>query len=538
MDKYKVVLADDEAAVLNSIRRNIAWEELGFEIVGALFNGKDVMDLLEYQEADLLITDIRMPFMDGMELLKSVRMKYPQMKMVIISGYDDFNYAKEAMTYDVTDYILKPINAGELEEALKKIKDTLDREMEEKKNIHILERQYIANLPIIRENLLNKIISGNVREENLEEELDNCAVGIARANCWTVALIQIEHIEAREGETPVEQQLGGVYIRSLVREKCKDCFTYASFYNLLGECVIFGMKDKGQMSHILFQLTEIVKESRRVMGIHLAIGVGKIKDQILKCSDSFQESREALLYRKMTGDGDVIYMEDIDTTEPEEKIPDRSVLDDLFTAVKFGKQADTRKAMERIRLQVSAGGMRKSDYQAYCIRILNVLVMLMQQQGIESEEIFGGIPDYLNILLQYDRPEEFLNWMEASCLKIGRAYEGQRDTKEKTIVEVAQEHIQKGYGDPEISLEKVASQVGLTTTYFSSLFKKETGESFVEYLTRVRMEEAMRRLKETNEKIYVIAEQTGYPDPGYFSHVFKKRYGFSPIQYRREQQGQ
>ena len=103
MDKYKVVLADDEAAVLNSIRRNIAWEELGFEIVGALFNGKDVMDLLEYQEADLLITDIRMPFMDGMELLKSVRMKYPQMKMVIISGYDDFNYAKEAMTYDVTD---------------------------------------------------------------------------------------------------------------------------------------------------------------------------------------------------------------------------------------------------------------------------------------------------------------------------------------------------------------------------------------------------------------------------------------------------
>ena len=131
-----------------------------------------------------------------------------------------------------------------------------------------------------------------------------------------------------------------------------------------------------------------------------------------------------------------------------------------------------------------------------------------------------------------------MNWMEASCLKIGRAYEGQRDTKEKTIVEVAQEHIQKGYGDPEISLEKVASQVGLTTTYFSSLFKKETGESFVEYLTRVRMEEAMRRLKETDEKIYVIAEQTGYPDPGYFSHVFKKRYGFSPIQCRRERQGQ
>lgn len=534
MDKYKVVLADDEAEVLNSIRRNISWDELGFEIVGALFNGKDVMELLETQEADLLITDIRMPFMDGMDLLKHVRKKYPQMKLVIISGYDDFNYAKEAMTYDVTDYILKPINASELEEALKKIKNILDQVMEEKKNIHILERQYIANLPIIRENLLNRIISGNIQEENLEEELDNCAVGIARARFWTVALIQIERIESRDGEEPMERQLGDVYIRSLIKEKCISCHAYAAFYNLMGECVIFGMKEKEQMEQILFSLNEMAKESRRVMGVHLAIGVGKVKERLLECKESFEEAREALLYRKMTGDGNVIYMEDIDTTQSDGISLDRNMVDDLVTSIKFGKEENILNVLKQIKKQILQGTMRKSDYQAYCIQILNALVMLMQQQGIEAESIFGGAPDYLNILIHYDQPEKFLSWMEESSLKIGQACEGQRDSKEKTIVEVAQEHIQQEYQDPEISLEQVSAKVGLTPTYFSSLFKKETGESFVEYLTGMRMKEAMRRLRDTDEKIYVIAEQTGYPDAGYFSHVFKKRFGFSPIQYRRE----
>lgn len=540
MDKYKVVLADDEAEVLNSIRRNIRWDELGFEIVGALFNGKDVMELLEIQEADLLITDIRMPFMDGMELLRNVRKKYPHMKLVIISGYDDFNYAKEAMAYDVTDYILKPINASELEEALKKIKENLDQVLEEKKNIHILERQYIANLPIIRENLLNRIISGNISEKDAAEELDNCAVGIARAECWSVALIQIERIEPREGEEPMERQLWDVYIRSLVKEKCRDCHTYASFYNMSGECIIFGMKKKEQMERILFWLNEVAREARRVMGIHLAIGVGKRKDKLLDCQESFQEAKEALLYRKMRGDGNVICMEDIDAadaSQEEAAVLDRSAVDDLGTAIKFGKESNIRQALNRIRSQITEGKMRRIDYQAYCIQIVNVLVILVQQQGIEAEIVFGGVPDYLNVLLRYDQPERFLNWMEESSLKIGKACEGQRDSKETNLVEVAKKYMEKEYGDPEISLEKVAGQAGLTPTYFSSLFKKETGESFVEYLTKVRMEEAIRRLKDTDEKIYVIAEKTGYPDAGYFSHVFKKRFGFSPIQCRREHRG-
>lgn len=117
---------------------------------------------------------------------------------------------------------------------------------------------------------------------------------------------------------------------------------------------------------------------------------------------------------------------------------------------------------------------------------------------------------------------------------LGAYFEKERMNKNKSIIEVAREYMQKKFAEPEISLEVVAAEIGLTTTYFSSLFKKETGETFVEYLTRLRLEEAMRMLEETDEKIYSVAEKTGYPDAGYFSYIFKKKYGISPIQYRRQ----
>lgn len=252
---YRVVLADDEPEVLRSIQRTLDWEKYGFSVVGAFLNGLDVLEFLENHDVDIVFTDIRMPFMDGIELMHKIKEKYPYIKLVIISGYDDFQYAKEALIHGVLDYILKPINAREMSEVIQKVKDKMDTELEEKQSIRL------------------------------------------NAN-----------------------------------------------------------------------------------------------------------------------------------------------------------------------------------------------------QGRE------------------------------------------RENKAKGIIEEAKQKIQEEFGDPDIGLEKIAAEVGLTQTYFSSLFKKETGMSFVEYLTDTRMKEAMRLLKETSEKIYVVAQKVGYLESGYFSHVFKKKYGMSPIQCRRQGQ--
>ena len=531
---YKVILADDEPEVLRSIQRTLDWESYGFHVIGGFLNGRDVLDFLENQEADILFTDIRMPFMDGIELVGHIREKYPYMKLVIISGYDDFNYAREALVHGVLDYILKPINAKEMIHVIQRVRKKMDAEMAEKKNVQNLQKLYMENQPIIRENFLNRLVSGNIRETTLQEELAGCWI-YPESNCfWSVALAQIENIEAEEKEKNMDPQLASVYIRSLIHSEFSEGIWHEVFYNPMGECILFGMKKTEEMERILQKLNHVARESRRVMHIRIAIGVGKIKEDLTKVKESFEDAKEALLYRKMSRDGEVIYMEDIDISDQAIILFDMETRNRLFTAVKFGKREDISQVIAEMKENLAKLNMRKSNYQAYCVSVLNALLEFVQQQNIEVEGIFGGLPNYLEILKQHEETGSFLKWLETQCLSLNGYFGQERENKTKSIIELAKKHIHQEYGNKDISLEKVAVEVGLTQTYFSSVFKKETGMSFVEYLTDVRMKEAMRLLKETDEKIYVVAQKVGYPESGYFSHVFKKKFGISPIQCRRQ----
>lgn len=334
----------------------------------------------------------------------------------------------------------------------------------------------------------------------------------------------------------MDSQLASIYIRNLIRNSISDDIYYEAFYNPLGECILFGMNEPEEMEKILLKLNDIAKESKRVMKIKAAIGVGKIKDELIKVKESFEEAKEALSYRKMSQDGDVIYMEDIDKSEQVILLFDEKAQDKLFTAVKFGKEEDIHAVIRKMKEYLIKADMSSSSYQAYSMSVINALLVFARQQDLEIEEVFDGIPNYVEIMQKYADADTFMEWLEEQCIRLNASQGWERENKAKGIIEEAKQKIQEEFGDPDIGLEKIAAEVGLTQTYFSSLFKKETGMSFVEYLTDTRMKEAMRLLKETSEKIYVVAQKVGYLESGYFSHVFKKKYGMSPIQCRRQGQ--
>lgn len=535
--KYKVLLADDEEEVLHSIHRQIDWDSYGFEIAGTFLNGHDVMEFLETQEADIVITDIQMPFMGGIELAKNIREKYPQIKVIIISGYGDFHYAKEAMSCQVMDYILKPVNAKELCDVLEKTRRTLERELEEKKNIRILKRKYQENLPLLRENFLNRLIAGGMRKEWIAEEIKNCGMTVGDAAYWVVALIQMEKmagVETRGGS--IAEPYISVYVRSLVQERFQ-LYHYEIFYSQAGECILFGMKEPEQIERILFRLIGIARESRKIIGVRLTAGVGKIKDRLSDIKASFEEAREALMFHKMARDGEVIYMGDIDMSRQTLVLFDKESREMLFAAMKFGDSEAIRLALSQLHDRLKSQNMSRSVCQGWIVSVMNALLLLGQKYGAAMEEIFGGVPDCLKIMNQYEDLDSFFGWMENRCLLMGKYFEQERAKKGKNIIEIAKEYTQRQFRDPEMSRERAAMEIGMTAPYFSSLFKRETGEAFGDYLTRLRLEEAIRMLDETDAKIYEIAEQIGYLDAGYFSHVFKKKYGISPIQYRRQRMG-
>lgn len=387
---YRVVLADDEPEVLRSIQRTLDWEKYGFSVVGGFQNGLDVLEFLENHDADIVFTDIRMPFMDGIELMHKIKEKYPYIKLVIISGYDDFQYAKEALIHGVLDYILKPINAREMSEVLQKVKDKMDTELEEKQSIQKLRKLYLENQPIIRENFLNRLVLGNIKAKALQEEKKTGLIRMGEYKYWATALVQIYQIEQKDHGETMDSQLASIYIRNLIRNSISDDIYYEAFYNPLGECILFGMNEPEEMEKILLKLNDIAKESKRVMKIKAAIGVGKIKDELIKVKESFEEAKEALSYRKMSQDGDVIYMEDIDKSEQVILLFDEKAQDKLFTAVKFGKEEDIHAVIRKMKEYLIKADMSSSSYQAYSMSVINALLVLQDSRILRLKKSLTG----------------------------------------------------------------------------------------------------------------------------------------------------
>lgn len=438
---YRVVLADDEPEVLRSIQRTLDWEKYGFSVVGAFLNGLDVLEFLENHDVDIVFTDIRMPFMDGIELMHKIKEKYPYIKLVIISGYDDFQYAKEALIHGVLDYILKPINAREMSEVLQKVKDKMDTELEEKQSIQKLRNLYLENQPIIRENFLNRLVVGNIKAKALQEEKKTGLIRMGEYKYWATALAQIYQIEQKDHGETMDSQLASIYIRNLIRNSISDDIYYEAFYNPLGECILFGMNEPEEMEKILLKLNDIAKESKRVMKIKAAIGVGKIKDELIKVKESFEEAKEALSYRKMSQDGDVIYMEDIDKSEQVILLFDEKAQDKLFTAVKFGKEEDIHAVIRKMKEYLIKADMSSSSYQAYSMSVINALLVFARQQDLEIEEVFDGIPNYLEIMQKYASADTFMEWLEEQCIRLNANQGRERENKAKGIIEEAKQKI-------------------------------------------------------------------------------------------------
>lgn len=166
MEQYKVILVDDEAEVIDIMEAKIRWSELGFEVVGSAKNGVKALELVEKLQPDVVLTDIRMPYMDGLELSRKLNQDYPNIYIILCTGFDEFEYAKEAVHLDIKEYLLKPISAAELSESLMRLKENLDKEREEKLNVRKLENYFQESLPALQSNLFISLMEGRVSEED------------------------------------------------------------------------------------------------------------------------------------------------------------------------------------------------------------------------------------------------------------------------------------------------------------------------------------------------------------------------------------
>lgn len=534
MSLYKIMLVDDEEEVRKSIIKKIDWKSAGFDVIGDAENGEDALEKVEQVEPDVILTDIKMPYMDGLTMAEKLRQKFPSVKIVIFSGFDEFEYAKKAIKLNVIEYILKPVNVEELTAILKKIKKNLDEEIEQKRNVNLLRESYIKSLPMLREHFLNDLVHGGLDNKEISGKLKEYDIDIDHAEKWIVAAIHLEPDEKVNKAVSLhrERELIPISVSKLIEDKLEGQYRYTMFHSSLESILIAAIDEQNSQTGLVALLGDICKETKKILEVLVTIGVGESCNLLSGISTSFRTALNALGYRAAVGSGSVIYIHDVEPVKHGKLLLDSQIESELIAAVKFGPREKIESVVDVIVNKMEEAKVHHLQHQAYILAVINVLTQLSQQYDLNITDMFGVEIDYFEILIQVEKTKNIRRYLLEVALKMHWALEEERSNTTKNVIRQAKQYIDENYRDPDLSVEKICRYLHMSPAYFSTMFKKETGKAYIAYLTEVRLNHAVKLLMTTEDKTYVIAEKVGYPEQNYFSYVFKKKFGISPTKYR------
>ena len=526
MGFYKIMIVDDEAEVREAIKRKIDWKMLGFEIAADAENGRDALEKAETLELDVVLTDIKMPFMDGLELGAALAQRKPNLKLIVFSGFDAFEYAQEAIKLNVVEYVLKPVNAEELTAVLRRVRNLLDAEIAQKRNIEQLTEAYHKSLPLMREKFLQELLRGPMDPVEMLRQCDRFGIAVREGRQRIVAVCEIP--PGAEGSGELSDELVSVSIRQMMDEVLRGRCHREIFFSLSSVIAVTSW-DRDPVEGLMSLMGEVCLECTRALGVTVTVGIGRPCQRLEELYRSYGEARAAIEYRAVTGGGKPIYIQDMERIDRTPVDMDTHREQQLLSAIKFG----SREQISAVLGQLLEDGGEGWSLQARLIGILGALLPVVQRYKLGEEEMLGPRGEWLSLLAEGTPAGEIKAWLQKVCLSMSGSLDRRRVTTAKRLVEEAERYIRENYQDSHLSVDKLCAHLHISQSYFSTIFKQETGRSYVQYLTDVRMEHAVELLRSTDDKTYLVAEKVGYDEPNYFSYVFKKRFGMSPSQFRK-----
>ncbi|MHC1747806.1 MAG: response regulator [Cellulosilyticaceae bacterium] len=536
MALYKVLLVDDEEHIRMGIKRKIKWEELGFSVVGEAENGIEALDLMDKVMPDLVITDIRMSFMDGIKLAENIRDRFSTTKVIIMSGFDDFEYAQEAIKLGVMRYILKPINAMEMNVLLGEVKGLLDEEIASKSDIELLKKNYQKSLPLLKERFLNHWVEDYVNEEVIKENIEAFELALNEENL-VVAVIRPDDL--RKKDTDIHYVKNNSLLKVAILNICEEAITKHQlgiiFMKMDEIIVIIPLKEgeEPKESSRIFNILEQIRATvQKYLGTTVTIGVGSSCFDKTLLYRSYLSAIAALDYTVTIGNNKIICIDDIEPSYKEEIIFEEVDERELITAIKLGQVEQIKTVILKILDKLEGAQLALTDYQFYIVEVFSSIMHLIRSMGIENSSVFGGETNFFAMINKLATKEEIREWIFSVCVKTSKAILASRNSNKNELIEKAKKYIEAYYADCDLNAEKLCNHLHISTNYFSSLFKKETKLNFSSYLTRVRIEHAKTLLRNTDLKAFDIGNQVGYVEGHYFSYVFKKATGVAPTEYR------
>lgn len=531
MELYNVLLVDDEADVLQAMKKKIDWEALGFCLAGTAENGQEALEMAEQLHIDVVMTDIKMPYMDGLTLCKNLKQSYRNMKVIIYSGFDDFEFAREAVHLEAEEYLLKPISAGDMEAAFSKVRKKLDQEYDEYRNLNRLSEYYRKSLPAMREQLVMGILEGRIAGERARAMMETYEICLD-SPFYVVAALYMD-VNPRE-EQPQPAQLFTLSLKDMVQDYLKNRTRFFSTAFLDQVIVIFMLDEREEIDQVLYHLDQICKMGFRVLKSSVTAAVGQICANTEALHTSYEEAVNAMEYRSILGSGQVLYINDIEPCSEENILVTEHEFQNLVHAVKLGNRDETNAAIAQIMDSIRKEPISPGQYQLLFMELLSELMKIGRAYKLHPNQIFGEHAGSWQELYRMVTVDELEGWLQEVCTNLRHVLRHERRDSAARLTEQAKAYIEEHYKESDLSADSLCRCLNVSAAYFSTIFKREVGMSFVAYLTKIRLEHALELLRTTEDKTYIIASRVGYMEPNYFSYVFKKQYGISPSKYRAE----
>ncbi|MGI6084736.1 MAG: response regulator transcription factor [Acetivibrionales bacterium] len=528
---YNVMIVDDESVIRKGLQCFVDWSALDCLIVCEATNGIEAIECLENYDIDIVIADIKMPGLDGLELSKYININYPDIKTIILTAFADFSYAQSAIKYNVVDFVIKTNPSERIPEAVNKAKDLIIQEKEKEKHLKLLESKLKENSSEISEKFVNDIINGIVFDpELIDEKLKQNGIHLDN---YFLIVFEISNPSFDSNENPEEQNKFISSVKNFLQLAFKNHrhYTFVMSKNILYTLVSFeNLNPSVCTQSLLITCNEVLAMLDSFVKFTISIGISNMHSSGNEISLAYNEALEASASNFYQRNSVSVYSSLAGTPRDSITIQIHEYHDAIVNNIKYGH---TKTALEGINELFEK--FRKNKEPIEQIKVSNMLLCslcfrLLANISPDMENIEINEADIYKQIQQCRSIQSLLNILTSVINSISRLII-ENKKQYSLIVREVNTYLHENY-NKNISLQSLADHVHVNSSYLSRLFKKETGMSIIDTLNKLRIEKAKQLLMNPKTKIFEVASEVGIDDPTYFTHVFVKYTGISPKEYR------
>ncbi len=521
---YQVLLVDDEQLELEGMKQFVPWDTYGMEVAQACDNAYSALEYVESHVVDVLVTDIRMPIMSGLELAEKALKCNPKLKLVFVTGYEDFHYAKQAISMNASSYVLKPVDEEELDGVLRKVSRVLQQEQ-----LHAEREQSIQRtLTILKNELLERYLKG-ASDPELKQALIAQFGSIIQLDSLRVAVMEVDDAlwKLKEQSEADQKQLIDslfTYIAGQLEENGVTAYCQADTYRL---AVVVTDEDVHEAL-----LSRIVEEVKSQFPMTITIGLGGYVAAWSNLASSYEQAIRALSFKMFRGKGIVIACDEDHVGEERFATDLDKKVENLFTAMSNYDLVAIVDRLEELfgHVQNLRDKLSIYHYSLYLMTKLEVHLHAVNENLFDMLQIDWK---HLNMLYHFETIDDIHSWLRKRSFEISEILHNKKQRRHYKLVHEIQAYILHRL-DRALTLKEVANQFSFSPNYLGQLFKEETGESFNDYITRERMEKAKTLLHNPLLKVYEVANAVGCKNMAHFSKLFKDYVGMTAGEYRKQ----